>query len=85
MQSIMNDLNGKARSIIGTSCQQLITIGKNIKGLLEDYEKQRPELIINWKELEHFADTPIIEQGKAIYKQIYLFVSLMQLYMQKQQ
>lgn len=85
LQSIMNDLNGKARTIIGTACQQLITIGKNIKELLEDYEKQRPELIINWKELEHFADTPIMEQGKALYKQIYLFVQLMQLYMQKQQ
>ena len=85
MQSIMSDLNGKARSIIGTSCQQLITIGKNIKELLEDHEKQRPELVINWKELDHFAETPVIEQGKAIYKQIYLFVSLMQLYMQKQQ
>lgn len=84
MQSIMNDLNGKARMIIGTSCQQLITIGKNVKALLEDYEKQRPELVINWKELEHFADTPILEQGKTLYKQIYLFVSLMQLYMQKQ-
>lgn len=83
MQSIMNDLNGKARSIIATSCQQLITIGKNIKELLEDHEKQRPELVINWKELDHFAETPIIEQGKTIYKQIYLFVSLMQLYMQK--
>ena len=85
MQSIMNDLNGKARTIIGTACQYLITIGKNIKNLLEDYEKPRAELIINWKELEHFADTPIVEQGKAIYKQIYLFVQLMQLYMQKQQ
>lgn len=85
LQSIMNDLNGKARTIIGTSCQHLITIGKNVKALLEDYEKPRPELIINWKELEHFADTPIMEQGKALYKQIYLFVSLMQLYMQKKQ
>ncbi|MCR4940476.1 MAG: DUF5312 domain-containing protein [Treponemataceae bacterium] len=84
MQSIMSDMNGKARTIIGTSCQQLITIGKNTKELLEDHEKQRPELIINWKELDHFADVPIMEQGKNIYKQIYLFVSLMQLYMQKQ-
>ncbi|MBO4509588.1 MAG: hypothetical protein J5747_13260 [Spirochaetaceae bacterium] len=85
IQSILNDLNGKARMIIGTACQYLITIGKNIKNLLEDYEKPRPELLINWKELEHFADTPIVEQGKNIYKQIYLFVQLMQLYMQKQQ
>ncbi|MCR4714983.1 MAG: DUF5312 domain-containing protein [Treponemataceae bacterium] len=85
IQSILNDLNGKARNIIGVSCQQLITIGKNVKALLEDYEKQRPELIINWKELEHFADNPILEDGKNLYKQIYLFVSLMQLYMQKRQ
>jgi len=56
-----------------------------VKALLEDYEKQRPELIINWKELEHFADNPILEDGKNLYKQIYLFVSLMQLYMQKRQ
>ena len=40
----------------------------------------KSEMIVNWKELDKFAEEPIKEQGVTIYKMIYLFVQLMQSY-----
>ena len=56
----------------------LIVFGKNTKLLLEDYQKQRPEMLTNWKELERFAETPIKELSVEVYKKIYLIVQLIQ-------
>jgi hypothetical protein len=74
----INDVNDKAKIFILDSTRNLITIGKTIKPLLEDQAKKSPEMIINWKELEHFSDTPPRELGIEVYKKIYLFVLLMQ-------
>lgn len=78
--SLLSDVNSKAHDFISESAKKLVVIGKTIKSLIEDHEKQRPEMLINWKELDRFAETPIKEQGVEIYKKIYLFVSLMQMY-----
>ena len=43
---------------------------------MEDYAKPKGELIINWKELEHFADWPIKQKGIEIYKQIHALITL---------
>ncbi len=80
MTSLLEDVNSDAKELITDSAKRLISVGKTIKALLEDYEKQRPELLINWKELERFAEIPIKEMGISLYKKIYLFVSLMQMY-----
>ena len=53
-------------------------MGKTIKALIEDENKKSPEMIINWKEIEHFADHPPRELGIEVYKKIYLFATLMQ-------
>ncbi len=78
LHTVLNDTNDKARSFLLTGTQHLILLAKNIKMLLDDHEKAHPEILINWKELEHFADQPVKQQGIAIYKQIYQFVTLMQ-------
>ncbi len=74
----LNDINNEARSFCVEGTKNLITIAKTIKTILDDYAKPKGELIINWKELEHFADHPIKELGVGVYKHIYLFVNLMQ-------
>ena len=56
-------------------------MGKNLKIVLEDYEKQPHTLIINWKELENVAEKNIRDMMIAGYKKIYAFVMLMQLYL----
>ena len=73
-------VNTDAKDLVTESSKKLIVVGKTIKALLEDHEKQRPEMLINWKEIDRFAETPIKDMGVDLYKKIYLFVSLMQMY-----
>ncbi|QTQ15691.1 DUF5312 family protein [Treponema parvum] len=77
--TLIEDANDAAKEFLVVCTQNLITIGKTVKTLLEDYAKMpRAEIIINWKELEHFSDEPIKDFGVRIYKKIYLFTQLMQ-------
>ncbi len=79
IQTIIKDANEAAYVFIKQGTENLVTIGKMIKPLLEDYEKKSPSLILNWKELEHFAEHPIKQLGIDCYKRIYLFISLMKI------
>ncbi len=81
--TLLNDINNEAREIIVPAIQNIIIMGKHIKGLVEDHEKARPELVVNWKALDHFAEVPIKTQGIDIYKKLYLFINLMQMYLKR--
>ena len=78
---IISDSNEQARGYLVTASQDLITIGKTLKQLIEDYSKQKSEIVHNWRELERFIDHPMKEFSIGIYKKIYLFVQLMQQYL----
>ena len=78
IKTVLRDNNNLAREYIVSTTKQLIVFGKNTKILIEDYQKQRPEMLTNWKELDRFAETPIKELGVGVYKKIYLIVQLMQ-------
>ncbi|MDR1786120.1 MAG: hypothetical protein LBR23_06650 [Spirochaetaceae bacterium] len=78
VQGIIKDMNNQARDIITFGAQELITAARQLKLLLEDYEKSAPEIFANWKEVEHYADRPIKGMVVEVYKKIYLFVQLMQ-------
>ncbi len=78
---VISDSNEQARTFLITSTQDLITIGKTLKQLIEDYSKQKAEIVQNWRELERFLDHPMKEFSVGIYKKIYLFVQLMQQYL----
>jgi len=80
MTSLLEDVNSDAYDLITDSAKKLISVGKTVKALLEDHEKTRPEMLINWKEIDRFAEIPIKEMGINLYKKIYLFVSLIQMY-----
>ncbi|MCK9170439.1 MAG: DUF5312 family protein [Treponema sp.] len=75
---LVTDANEQAKTFIIDSTRNLITVGKTIKSLLEDETKKSPEMIINWKEIEHYADHPPKDLGIEVYKKIYLFITLMQ-------
>ena len=77
---VVSDANEQARNYIIQSAQNLVTIGKTIKQLIEDYSLSKPILVANWKELEKFIETPMKEFSVNIYKKIYLFVQLLQTY-----
>ena len=78
IKTTLRDCNNLAKEYIISATKQLITFGKTTKLLIEDYQKSRPELMTNWKELERFAETPINELGVNVYKKIYLIAQLMQ-------
>ena len=77
---VVSDANDTARGYIIQGTQNLITIGKTVKQLIEDYVLPKPILVQNWKELEKYIEEPMKEFSVDIYKKIYLLVQLMQTY-----
>ncbi len=76
----LNDINEKALLLLKSSAQNLITVAKNLKLCIEDYQKQPHELIINWKELEGAFEGKVKESMTETYKQIYYFIQLLQFF-----
>jgi hypothetical protein len=77
---IMKTANDEAQEMINNTAQNLIVIGKNFKHILEDYQKNPKELIMNWKELESTSEDPLPPKITAVYKTMYYFVQLMQFF-----
>jgi len=81
LKTTLQEVNTNAKKIINTSAQNLIILGKSIKQLLQEHKSEGSEIIINWKEVESWADPPVEEQMAEVYTQIYYLVQLLQLYM----
>ena len=81
MKNVLVEVNDEAKKIINSSAQNLIVLGKSIKQLLEEYKSEGQDIIINWKEIEGWAENPVSEQMSEVYTQIYYLVQLLQLYM----
>jgi hypothetical protein len=77
---IMKTANDEAQAMINNTAQSLIIIGKNFKHILEDYQKNPKELIMNWKELESTSEEALPQKIAAVYKKMYYFVQLMQFF-----
>jgi hypothetical protein len=80
LRTSLKNVNDEAQRMINSSAQALIAIGKNLKNVLEDYQRTPHELIINWKEIEFATERPIDERVTEVYKKIYFFVQLMQFF-----
>ncbi len=83
LKTLVRDTNEEAQNMLVSASKNLIVVAKHTKMLLEDIEKKKPELIINWAELVHFSDKPIKEQGVDVYKKIFHFVTLMKFFLTK--
>lgn len=83
LRQTLHEVNEIALNMIHDTATNLITMGKVIKLLIEDLNKERPELIQNWKQLQGFTEEPLRDQLVAIYKRTYYFVQLMQVYVKK--
>jgi hypothetical protein len=84
LRTQLKDINDIALNFLTTGTQHLIVIARTLKSILDDFEKPQHELLSNWKELEMNSDRPIKEWVVEIYKQIYAFVMLMQLFLKKE-
>jgi hypothetical protein len=80
LRILLKGVNDDAQRMVNGSAQALIAIGKNLKSLLEDYQRLPHELLINWKEIELASEKPIDERAIEVYKKIYYFVQLMQFF-----
>ncbi len=76
----LEDVNNHARDILNRSANGLITIGKNLKNALNDHKRNSGELLVNWRELESYADFEIEQELSKHYKQIYYLIQLLQGY-----
>jgi uncharacterized protein with HEPN domain len=72
-------VNDHALSLINAAARAFIVIGKNLKNIHEDYHKDFPEFILNWRELEPLSEVPLLQQINYTYRRIYNFIQLLQL------
>jgi len=85
LRNLLKIVNEDAQKMINGSAQALIVVGKNLKNVLEDYQRTPHELIVNWKEIELASEQPIAERVTDVYKKIYYFVQLMQFFAKAEQ
>lgn len=79
----LEEVNDEAQRMVNESAQNLITIGKSLKTVLEDYDREHHEMVLNWKEIESSSERPIRERLLEAYKKIYYFIQLMQMYVKE--
>jgi len=79
INTIVGKNNNEALEIINIAVQALIVIGKHLRNFVEDVQKKRPELLVNWKEVNLSSKEPIKERMIADFKRINYFVQLMRL------
>ncbi len=74
-------INERMVKILTESGQQLIVFGKNLKNLIDDYDKSpRSEILINWKEVDQAAEGKVRERMVEVYKKVYTFIQLLHLF-----
>jgi DNA-binding phage protein len=79
INSIIETVNETALEILESSAGQLAVIDKHLKNLVDDVQKKHPELIINWKELNSVAKSPLLQQMAEDHRRINCFVQLLHL------
>ncbi len=80
LRQILAEVNETASRLINDGAQNLILFGKYLRTAIEDVDKKEHEIIINWKELEAISDIPLRTRMSEIYKKLYYFIQLMQVF-----
>ncbi len=80
IQMLLNDTNDEAAGMILLAAKNFVIYARNLKMLLEDFVKPHGEIVLNWKELDHFAEENLKNICIDAYKKIFSLVSLIQSY-----
>lgn len=83
LRQLLQEVNEQAIAMVHETATHLITLGKVMKLMIDDLDRERPELILNWRELDGYTEKPLRDQLVTIYKRTYYFVQLMQMYVKK--
>ena len=80
LRSALQQVNDEARMMIGDAVQHFVSIARVLKLAHEDIGKPNPAFLVNWKELKPSSDKELRVVIAAVYKKIFNFVQLMQMY-----
>ncbi len=77
---LLNDTNDEAAEMILLAVKNFVIYARNLKMLLEDFVKPHGEIVLNWKEIDHYAEEKLKDMCIDAYKKIFSLVSLIQSY-----
>ena len=81
IKTVLGDLNDEAGNLILEASKSFVVYARNLKMVIEDFAKApHSAVIVNWKELDHFAEGKFRDMAVSAYKKLYNFVNLMQCY-----
>ncbi len=84
LRQMLKEINDIARALIHEAAGHLIIIGKDLKLMLDDYQRNSHELIINWKEIEMSSDKDLKTFMVETYKKLYYIVRLLQVFVKEE-
>jgi hypothetical protein len=79
-RNLLHDINQNALAIMNKAANNFILLGRQVKALIEDFDKSHREILLNWKEVESASPAPLREIMVGTYKKIYYIVQLMQFF-----
>lgn len=80
LRGALRQVNDEARTMIGDSTEYFVEVARMLKLAHEDVGKPNPSNLMNWKELKPSGDRDLRSLIAGVYKKIYYFVQLMQMY-----
>ena len=80
LAQILNEINETAKDLIFRGAQNLITLGKALRAVLEDYKSRPSELMHNWQELDVLSEDQIRKRMIEVYNKLYLFLQLLRMF-----
>jgi gas vesicle protein len=79
LNSITDTVDEEALELLVTASNNLATLEKHLKNLVDDVQKKHPEMLINWRELNSVAKKPLLQEMAENQRKINCFVQLMHL------
>ncbi len=83
IREILDQVNSRVLNLVNEAAQNLIIIGKNLKILIEDIDRREHQIITNWKELDADIEDSLKDRMVQMYRQLFLVVQLLQVYVGK--
>jgi hypothetical protein len=80
LRMALQKVNEEARTMLGDAVQHFVAIARVLKLAHEDIGKPNPAYLVNWKELRPASDRDPRPLIAGVYKRIYAFIQLMQMY-----
>jgi hypothetical protein len=80
LRGALRQINDEAYTMLGDSSQHFVAVARVLKLAYEDIGKPNPSSLVNWRELKPSGDRDLRALIAGVYKKIYSFVQLMQMY-----